>query len=107
MKQSVPLLFQVRNVSSTDEADEKKALKAMGNKARVIALKTKKSAGKSDLKKILKKAQNKKVYDVHEHMSVNDICLLTGAPLDALLDVVLSHVCLKFLHLICFISNRL
>lgn len=75
----------------TDEADEKKKLKALGNKARVIALKTAKTAKKMDMKKLLKKAEDKKTFDVHENMSVNDICNLTGAPRDTLLDVVLSH----------------
>ena len=92
LRQPMPPLCQVRNNTGSNEVDEKKALKEMGNKARVIALRTKKSANKGDLKKILKKAENKKTYDVHEHMSVNDICMLTGAPKDTLLDVVLSHV---------------
>ena len=94
LRQPMPPLCQVRNNIGSNEVDEKKALKDMGNKARVIALKTKKTAKKGDLKKILKIAENKKtyVYDVHEHMSVNDICILTGAPKDTLLDVVLSHV---------------
>ena len=92
LRQPMPPLCQVRNNTGSNEVDEKKALKEMGNKARVIALRTKKSANKGDLKKMLKKAENKKTYDVHEHMSVNDICKLTGAPKDTLLDVVLSHV---------------
>ena len=92
LRQPMPPLCQVRNNTGSNEVDEKKALKEMGNKARVIALRTKKSANKGDLKKMLKKAESKKTYDVHEHMSVNDICMLTGAPKDTLLDVVLSHV---------------
>ena len=85
----------IEKTAHTDEADEKKKLKALGNKARVIALKTAKTAKKMDMKKLLKKAEDKKTFDVHENMSVNDICNLTGAPRDTLLDVVLSHVRIK------------
>lgn len=92
LRQTMPPLCQVRNNTGSNEVDEKKALKEMGNKARVIALRKEKTAKKGDWKKILKKVENKKTYDVHEHMSVNDICMLTGAPKDTLLDVVLSHV---------------
>ena len=62
LRQPMPPLCQVRNNTGSNEVDEKKALKEMGNKARVIALRTKKSANKGDLKKILRKIRT--IFDI-------------------------------------------
>ena len=80
-----------------DKAD----LKKLSNKARVIELKRQRNAAVHNAKKFLNKNKQKKtVYDVHENMSVRDISQLTGAPIDILLDVVLSHV--SFLNMFAF-----
>ena len=96
LRQYVPTVHQIRNIVLSDDDDEKKKLKALGNKARVIALKTSKLSKKGDKSKLLKKVQDKRTFEVHEQMSVNDISILTGAPKDTLLDVVLSHVSLAY-----------
>ena len=90
---------QVRRNVHTDENQGEKSLKELSNKARVIALKVNREAKKRDWKKLLKVGEKKKTYEVHQHMSVTDICMLTGAPIDILLDQVLSHVCIFLLIL--------
>ena len=87
---------QVRRNVHTDKNEGEKSLKELGNKARVIALKRRRTADKKDWKKLLKVAENKKIYEVHQNMSITDICMLTGAPMNELLDQVLSHVGILF-----------
>lgn len=93
-------IFSLRMCSSVNEnaQDQKIDLKKLSNKARVIELKKQKKAASSNANKILSKTKPKKsLYEVHEFMSVKDISQLTGAPLDILLDVVLSHVSIVLL----------
>ena len=86
----------LRCLSKKLEFTDKDELKQMGNKARVIALRSERNAKKHTgfLKKVSEKKSGKVIpkYDIKPSVSVRDLSKITGAPLDFLLGEILSHV---------------
>ena len=73
-------------------------LKQMSNKARVIALRSARNAKRHNslLSKITEKRSGQSSgipkYEIRQTVSVRQLSKITGAPLDFLLDEILSHV---------------
>ena len=75
----------------------KEELKQMGNKARVTALRSQRNAKKHSalLSKISEKKSGKesgRTFELSPSVSVYKLAKITGAPVDMLLEEVLSHV---------------